>query len=81
MRGKWMTRPAFLIGFLFLAGYWLKAYVALRDDQIFAYKNYWGAGVETTGLIIVLLVASAAFLWALPRYWNGLDRQETESER
>jgi hypothetical protein len=70
MPRRLLVRIAIVLGALALTGYWLQAFTALGQGQLFAYVTYWNAPVGTWTLVIALVFLTSAWAWATWRYWN-----------
>lgn len=57
---------------LLLLRHWLLLFIALRDQQIVAYTNYWGAPIGPMLLLPVLLVVTGAGIVTIIRYRDQL---------
>ncbi|UTW56036.1 hypothetical protein [Kordiimonas sp. SCSIO 12610] len=64
-------RAGYIVGLTGLVGYWIIAILKLMDSHFFIHANYWGQPIGTFGFMIVLLVCSVAWVWTIPKYWNG----------
>jgi hypothetical protein len=70
-RRVFLYRAGYIISFLFLAGYWLVSILKFFNNEMFIHANYWGQPIDTFGFMIVLFFLTIAWVWSIPKYWNG----------
>lgn len=76
MKKTLWIRIGYIIGAIFLAQYWLMTYIAYSEGRIFSHSNYWGAGIGTSMLFILVVFFTIAWLVTIPKFWNGTSRKD-----
>lgn len=80
-RQRFLFRTGLLGGAIVLGYWWWRAILHVQAGDLFAHNNYWGAPVGTITLIIILVVLTPAYVWALIKFWNwqGYKPDKTSS--
>jgi len=70
MKQSFFARTGLILAGLVVLNFCLMTILALQQHLIVAYANFWGLPIFTSELVVLSIVTTVVWFWAIYRFWN-----------